>query len=200
MNRITKIIEEKIVYIVAVGLALGFALIALGMYGHASGSISADTSAISDKYRLYDLMASTTAATTVATTTTATSTNITAYFDSSGRRIDGSVDMRGAKKVAFYFSQGGISHANTGTSTFYVQTSRDGTNWDYYNMLIANAATSSNGYRVGSVQLPTVISLAPGTSTVVYWMDPTTLSFQYARCVAVLSGTSEQSCAAAVQY
>mgnify|MGYP001589054353 CR=1 FL=1 len=165
----------------------------------AFGSIVKDEGAPVNVYKTYSLFASTTAETTIATTTTATSTNITAYFDSSGRRIDGSADVRGAKKVTVYFSSGGISGANTGTTTFSVQTSRDGTNWDNFNMLLSNVATSTTPTSVSSVQLPPASAAFPATTTVVYFLNPIGGYLQL-RCVGVITGATEAGCAVGVTY
>lgn len=191
MNTIRKNLEG---ILFAVLLIVG---IFAALLPHASGSISVDTSAAVNTYKVYELFASTTAETTIATTTTATSTNINQYSDSRGRIVTGVADLRGAKKVTFYFTRGGITHANTGTSTFNVQTTRDGVNWDNYNMLVPNAATSTIVTKFSSVQLPA--SGPPATTTAIYFMDSFG-GFFGARCVAVLQVDGEQSCSAAVQY
>lgn len=164
------------------------------------GSIAVDQTASMNAYRSFELFASTTAETTIATTTSATSTNITAYFDSSGRRVDGSADLRGAKKAVVYFSQGGITSANTGTSTFRVQTSRDNTNWVNYSMLITDTTNTNSQTltRVSSVTLP-VVNGTHATTTVDYALDLTG-GYYSLRCITVLTGSSEQGCAIGVTY
>ncbi len=166
-----------------------------------SASITMDQGAPSDAYKVYELFASSTAETTLATTTSATSTNIVAYADSSGRIINGAADVRGAKKVVVYFSQGGLTSANTGTSTFSVQTTRDGTNWQNYSMLITDT-TNTNAQtltRVSSVTLPGGVTGIHATTTVDYALDLTG-GYQAIRCIALLTGSSEQGCAVGVTY
>jgi hypothetical protein len=173
-----------------------FALFEFTMY--ARGALSTDVPAMITQYRVYDLLASTTAETTVATSTSATSTNIVAYNDSSGRIIDGTVDMRGAKKIVLYLSSGGLTHANTGTSTFRVQTSRDGTNWDNYQMLIPATSTTPTFSYVPQVVLP-ITNTGPATTTVVYFMDVQG-GYSKLRCNVWMSGTMEAGCAVGVTY
>ncbi len=158
---------------------------------NAGASIAVNNTAISNQYRLYNLFASTTAESTLATTTSATSTNITAYFDSAGNLIDGTVDLRGAKKVTLYFSRDAGTGGNAGKSVFRVQTSRDGTNWDDFNKLV--------GADVSATATSTV-TISAATSTVVVGMDILKDSFFKARCIILETTDGSHSCAAAVQY
>ena len=162
----------------------------------AKGALSTDVPSLVNNYRVYDLFASTTAETTLATTTSGNSTGITAYADSSGRIIDGTADLRGAKKVTLYFSQGGLTHANTGTSTFSVQTSRNGSDWNTNNMLIAATSTSPTFAYVS--QLVTY-NVGPATTTRVYFMEDFG-GYSKLRCVVTIVGTTEAGCAVAVTY
>lgn len=158
----------------------------------ASASIAVDTSAQTDRYRMYELFASTTAETTIATTTSATSTNITPYFDSSGRLINGAVDLRGAKRATFFFARSDTTgQGNTGKSVFRVQVTRDGTNWNDYSYLlgvdVAETATST-------------VTINAATSTSIVSMDLLKHSFFSARCIVVETTDGEHTCSAAVQY
>lgn len=177
---------------------LGVVIFAAGLFGYALNTAHASapivkTSAISDQYRAYQFFASTTAPTVVATTTSAVSTSIIPYFTTDGTYDDGSLDIRGAKKVNFFFSRGDTTgQGNSGSSAFSVQVMGDGVNWVTYPDLKQLVATSTNALnRVSSVSLT-------GTTTVIYTMD--TLGFQKVRCVVVETTDGEHTCAASVQY
>src|SRR5262245_10072309 len=64
-----------------------------------------------------------------ATTTNATSTN----------GAGGYFKIAGAKNVELYFSRGGATGPNTGSSRFSIQVSPDGSSWYDYNDLLVNA-------------------------------------------------------------
>lgn len=157
---------------------------------HAYGSIAVDNGANTNSYRLYNLMAASSSETTIATTTTATSTNIGNYFDSSGRLIDGTVDLRGAKKVAFYFARGGATHANTGNTVFKVEVSPDGTNWYTFSKLRQSTSTTEDA----------TVTITAATTTLVYGMNIDYGGYKAARCITVITTDGESSCAAAVTY
>src|SRR3990167_1568855 len=178
----------------AIALALSMSLVRV------FGSMAVDQGASINAYRVYSLFASTTAETTIATTTTATSTNINAYFDSSGRKIDGSADLRGAKKATAYFTRGGATSANTGTSTFSIQTTRNGTDYDNFSKLITNTANTNSQAltRVATVALG--VDTGNGTSTVNYAIDMSNDGFQAARCVVNETTDGEHACAIGVTY
>lgn len=182
----------KVAGVAAVMFITLFILFQFGMQTHAA--ISTDTTAPSNVYRVYDLLASTTAETTVSTSTNATSTNIVAYNDSSGRRVDGTADLRGAVKVVFYFSRAGDT-ANTGSTLFKVQTTRDGTNWDDFGRLVQATSTS-----VSATAMQSSANIAAATTTLNYGMDLTNESYMAARCIVVRTTDGSASCAAAVTY
>lgn len=150
-----------------------------------------------NRYTVYELMASTTAETTLATTTTATSTNIAAYADSMGRIIDGTADVRGARAITAYFSHGGLTSENTGTSTHKIQVSRDGSLWQDFNWLL-DATSTLSSVRVSSVQIPR--TGAPATTTEMYHIDLTAGGYQKVRCITVITGATEAGCAVGVTY
>jgi len=119
-----------------------------------------------------------------ATTTTATSTNTTdggQYFV-----------IAGAKRVALFFSRGGVTQPNTGSTLFKIEVSRDGTTFYPYNVLVQNLATSTT---------PTVVStvtIGAATTTVVAWMRD--LGFYAIRCVAIETTDGEHTCAASADF
>jgi propanediol dehydratase large subunit len=126
-----------------------------------------------------------------ATTTAATSTNL-----SGG---GGHFVIAGAKKVTFYFSHGGIATTSTATSTFKIQTSRDGTNWnDYYKLTSATSSATQQ-----------TIPIEGATSTVVASMsDIQTTAYYATRCIVVesaagltgASGDGEHTCIGAATF
>jgi hypothetical protein len=117
-----------------------------------------------------------------ATTTSATSSN--------------TVIIANAKRVNWYFTHGGVATSSTGTSTFKVQVSPDGSSWYDFGKLVQ--ATSSN-------MQPTV-QIVGATSTVEYGMNLDFDAFYAARAIVVegtlsgASGDGEHSVAVTVQY
>jgi len=166
------------------------------------GAVVVNDVATSNAYQTYEFFASTTAATgsvsstVIATTTTATSTNITGFFDSVyGRYVDGSFDVRGAKKITMYFSRGGATHANTGSTVFKVQATRDGTNWTDVQQLVSATSTS-----VSNSLVQATASIGAATSTLVFGIDLDYISYKAIRCVVVVTTDGESSCAAAASF
>lgn len=113
-----------------------------------------------------------------ATTTSATSTaNIL--------REEQRLTVAGANKVVFYFSRGGATGPNTGSSKFEVEVSPDGTNWYDFNRLfltdVSQTATST-------------VWITAATSTVVASLDIEDSAFLYARCQVVEVTDGEHTC------
>lgn len=129
-----------------------------------------------------------------ATTTTATSTNIS-------NPSDGAFRIAGAKKVNMYFSRGGATNPNTGSTVFKVQVTPDGTSWYDWNRLIPNIATSTNttgvvdsDYKVSSV------TITAATSTSINTLDLRGNSFYAVRCIAVETTDGEHTCSATAEF
>ncbi len=124
-----------------------------------------------------------------ATTTTATSTNQT-------NPELGIFKVAGARNVLFYFSRGGATNPNTGSSLFRIQTTRDGSNWDEYNRLVPVSGvypgTSGDLARTGTS------SIAAATSTTVYQMEVD--GFLGVRCLVVETTDGEHSCSASAEF
>jgi hypothetical protein len=123
-----------------------------------------------------------------ATSTAATSTNAVIGGVYGADRV---FKIAGAKHVAFYFSRGATS-TNAGSSTFRVEVSPDGTNWNVYNTLEQNVSTTTYPAVLASVTVPS------GTSTVVAYMK--NLGFNYVRCIANLVTDGAQTCAASADF
>lgn len=123
-----------------------------------------------------------------ATTTNATSTNTS---DGGGYFV-----INNAKNVVMYFSRGGATSANTGTSTFNVQVSPNGSNWYDYRDLraIGSEINASAAYdtRTGSS------SIEAATSTKMYTLDAK--GFYAIRCIVVETIDGEHTCKAAAEF
>ena len=123
-----------------------------------------------------------------ATTTTATSTNTT---DGGGYFI-----IAGAQRVTFYFSHGGTATTSTGGATYRVQTTRDGTNWDYFNHLIDQSVSST---------ATSSVTTQGATTTAVASMDLTKDTFFAVRCISTEATPAqgvdgEQTCQASADF
>ena len=113
--------------------------------------------------------------------------------------------IAGAEKVTFLFQRGDTSgQGNTGTSTFTIQVSKDGTNWISYKKLIVNLtnANSTNLTRVSDVVLTASTNTAvtgtafdAATSTVAASISPED-TFYAARCTVVEEVDGEHTCSA----
>jgi len=171
-----------------IGLVILATCILITNAGYVYGLIVNEGPASVDAHKFVQLMATSTG--TTATTTTATSTNQAAYFDTNGRYIDGTLDIRGANKVVMYFQRGGIVAANTGSTTFKVQVTPDGTNWYDFTKLIQATSTT--------VQPTATIDAA--TSTLYYSLDLTTSAFLKLRCITVETTDGEHACAGYAEY
>src|SRR3990167_2479382 len=126
-----------------------------------------------------------------ATTSTATST-----ASSKGDGIVGTAKVTGADKITFVFSRGDTTGTgNSGSSSFNVAVSADGTNWIGYNKLITNVVNSNSQTltRVSAVSLT-------GTSTVFTSMDLEHDLINYIRCGTVETTDGEASCKAYAQF
>ena len=142
-------------------------------------------------YEFFDTSSSTTIPYALGTTTSATSTDVT-YIDSSGRVDNGYMVIGAAEEVSVYFgrSTGG---GNSGTSTFRIQISDDGSNWYDYNKLISNV-TNTNAQtvtRVASVALT-------GTSTAMVSLDPDDAIYAI-RCIVVEATDGTHRCRASAR-
>lgn len=184
---------------VLAALILGF----LG-YGVAFGTITHDSPNITpETYRTYSFFASTTITdfnTLVATTTSATSTNIAPFTDTNTGNIDnGYFVIKGAKDVNLFFGRGEqLLNGNTGTSTFNIQVSPDGTNWFDYNNL---QPVSTSSVFASSNQLDTRVgtsTIRASTSTDIFRMD--LLGWYAIRCIVVETTDGTHSCKAAATW
>lgn len=178
--------------IVAAFIALCLAITG-GTYVYGS-AVQTEAPALANQYRSYQFFASSTLSTLNATSTTATSTNIVAYFDSNGQRVDGSLNIAGAKAVNLIATRGdSLGTGNTGSSVVKFQVTTDGTTWlDYNDLRQVSATSTANINRLG------IIPFAAGTSTVMYSMN--TLGFLKLRCINVETTDGDVICEASAQY
>lgn len=123
-----------------------------------------------------------------ATTTTATSTNVS---DGGSYLV-----ITGARKVTLYFTHGGVATTSTTGAKFTLQTTRDGTNWDYFNKLIGPdlSSTATSSYTIQGA-----------TTTVPVAMDLSDDTFYAVRCISTeiaspLGTDGEQTCQASVEF
>lgn len=161
--------------------------------------ISNDNSAITDRVVVYKFFASSTpnaVPTNFATTTSATSTNIASWIDDAGRVDTGAFNITGAKAVTWYFSRGGATGPNTGTSTFRVEVSDDGSTWQRYYKLVSNV-TNSNSQNLTRVE---TVAIEAATSTTIVGMDLTNDAFKFTRCIVVETIDGNHSCRATARY
>lgn len=163
-----KLFPFAIVIAALLAIAVGGALVS------AETSFSRDTQ--TDSYQYSSLLS--------ATTTTATSTNLTG---GGGYALIG-----GAKQVAVYFSRGGATGPNTGSTKFNVQVTPDGTNWYDYNTLQLNLASSTYPTTVRDVTIS-----AATTTVITYLRDP---AFYGLRCIAIETTDGDHTCAAAATF
>ncbi len=159
----------------------------------------------------YRFFATSTTQSFFATTTSATSTNLTAWFDSSGIRDNGSLVIKGAKKVTMYFQRGASDSnyqtGNVGTTTFSVQVSPDGSTWYDFNKLLPAFATttlvSSNVSYTRFVTIPSLLAENPqlvATSTGIFSLDLTNTAWYAIRCIVIETTDGEHSCRASVSW
>ncbi len=157
-----------------------------------------------------NMFASSSVSAVVATSTlgTAFSNGIDPFFDSNGRRFDGTLDLRGANHAEVYFTRGGAFSASlptTGTTTFSVEVTPDGTNWYTFGRLLA--ATSSTGSTISStpVQASDVIGDSDGvtgdaTTTHRFSLDLNQEVYMAARCKVVTTLNGSASCDMTARY
>lgn len=194
-----KAITNKSVLIAAIGVfALVAALLVLNTQP-SLGKITDDTNTSENRSVTYNFFASSTSATTFATTTTATSSNITSWFDSDGRLVNGVASIEGAKKVEFEFSRGGATSPNTGSTRFYTQVSNDGTNWFYWSKWVEHASSTSNTFTATAFSTPG-ITIGAATTTISVGMVLDNNTYKYARCIAVETTDGEHTCKANILY
>lgn len=137
----------------------------------------------------YTFFATSTTDVTLATTTSATSTNIATYVDANGKMDSGKVDIRGAKKVTWYFgrSYGG---GNAGSSRFEVEVSPDGSTWYDFDKLVGDdiSSTATSTY-----------TIVASTTTVPVSMNLTYDTYKFARCIVVETTDGTHTCAVTVE-
>lgn len=136
---------QSLKYFAPVGLIILFVLMGVALTAEGQSTFKGPTrqAATFDNFTFFS-----------ATTTSATSTNTT---DGGGYLL-----TAGAKKLVWYFSRGGATGANTGSSKFEVECSPDGTNWyDFNRLFLTDTAQTASS----------TIWITAATSTVVASMD-----------------------------
>lgn len=186
-----------------IGLILlsAIVLFAIGtmFIGKVGAYINTDNSAIADRVVVYKFFASSTpnaAPTNFATTTNATSTNIASWIDDAGRVDNGAFNITGAKAVTWYFSRGGATGPNTGTSTFRVEVSDDGSTWYRYYKLVSNV-TNTNAQNLTRIES---VAIEAATSTTIVGMDLNNDAFKFTRCIVVETIDGDHGCRATARF
>ena len=160
-----KLAKQNIVGLFVLGAILLLGIGSLFVDYVRAGYIAADQPAPSARWEYYRFFASSTpnaTPTLFSTTTTSTSTNITQWTDGNGRVDNGYLVVKGAKNVTFWFSRAVTTDNTVGSTTFRVETSRDGTNWDRYYKLISNTANTNSQTltRIGEVMISLAMCFA----------------------------------------
>jgi hypothetical protein len=119
------------------------------------------------------------------TTYAATSTNISNANDTGWFRI------AGAKRVDIFFSRAATS-TNTGTSTYSIQVTNNGTNWYAFNRLIPATSTAQ------TAQATDVIGQS--TTTDMFGVDLRTNAFLGVRCIVTQTIDGSNSCSAYAEF
>lgn len=193
-----QLLKKNTVWISIVGAVLLLAAMLFVQFQTSlAGYIRADQPAAQDRFARYEFFASSTpnaTPTLFSTTTTSTSTNITSWTDGNGRVDNGYMVVAGAKAVTLWFSRAVTTDNTVGSTTFRIEVSRDGTNWNRYYKLISNA-TNSNSQTLTRVE---TVMIALATSTTVATMDND--AFYAIRCIAVEATTGEHSCTGTAQF
>lgn len=175
----------------------GLMTLAVVGYFVASADTTLHRQVENDSYKEYRFFATSTTQTFFATTTTATSTNILPWFTTDGVRDNGQFVIAGAKEVLVFFGRGDTTgQGNTGTTTFKIQTSPDGTDWyDYPRLQAATTTLASADARFSTVS---TAGIAAATTTDVFKL--TDLGWYSIRCIVVETTDGEHSCSASATW
>lgn len=175
-------------------LKIGALALVVGVFALATSLVRAqitsqDTLGLSGEVTNYTFFATSTTDTTLATTTSATSTDIATYVDANGKMDSGKADIRGAKKVTFYFRRA-YGGGNTGQTRFEVEVSPDGSTWYDFNKLkgndVSNTATST-------------YTIVASTTTVPVSMDLTYDTYKFVRCIVNETTDGTHSCSVTIE-
>lgn len=220
MNRLKLNLHTALLYLALSAVTLAALSVLLSGMTAARGALADEQPALENQVRTFDLLATTTiVGSTVlsvnATSTNATSTNMTSYNDSNGRIFDGSMDVRGAKRLDAYFTRGGAFGAATlGTSTFALQ-GWDGEDWQYINRLLLSTTSPTASFGVqngvygsdptlGATNIVTIGdtngATVDATTTRHLIIDATTLNYYKVRCIATRTVDGSNSCYLTATY
>ena len=146
-------------------------------------------------FRTYDFFASSTPGaipTTLSTTTDATSTKIPAFTDVNGRIDNGYFIVKGAKRVEVDFTRGGETGNNTGTSTFTIEVSPNGSDWFSFNRL-RQATSTTEQSQVGIYAWDNVNKVF-ATTTLRFGLNLDYMSVYAIRCIVVEEVDGNHTC------
>lgn len=147
------------------------------------GGVTSETPHAPGSFRAFTFFASSTVQTDFSTSTAATSTDIVPYTTTSFGIDNGYFVVAGAKKVTMFFQRGDTSGVGSASSsTFWVETSPDGTTWYRAQNIIS--ATSS-------ARQDNAIVIA--TSTNLYSLDLVYNSVYAIRCMVLGAALGDQT-------
>jgi hypothetical protein len=172
-------------------LTIGLAVIILGLvflFGFRDsvfGNIKKQIAIPSSDYQNYTFFATSTDQSYYSTTTATHSTDIKSWTDSNGRIDNGYFVTAGAEEVTFFFT-------TTGTSTFSIDFSDNGTNWYDFNHLLTNtvALTATTTY--------TLDGLTAAGTTIAVFMDEVPYAVRCSIDTKIVAGVS--SCRASASW
>ncbi len=209
-------LQNKQILALVVAAICGFAALAVLLtlnVNRARGALIDDQAALVNVYRSNEFFQSSTTASVInsviatGTIGTAFSTGFTAFADAQGRMYDGTLDIRGAKKVTIFFTRGGAFAANSvGTTTFSVEVTPDfttsGATWYTYPKLVQSTSTTITNANTqpNAIIGDTTGAAADATSTLRFSMDLSTEGFSKMRCKIVTTVDGSASCMAAATY
>lgn len=155
-----------------------------------SGFIPTSTRAnLIGTFREYDFFASSTPGaipTDTSTSTTANSTSINPYFDVNGRYDNGTLDIRGVKKVQLYV-------ATNGSAKFDIDVTPNGTDWYNFNKLLGSDVSST-----ATTTVTTGPNNGGATTTVSMKLDNDT--FKEMRCNVTEIEDGNHECKAIIEF
>ncbi len=166
------------------GVIIGIALMIVAGFGYAAfGAITSDTLVQNEpaSFKAFEFF--------TATTTTATSTNLTGG--------GGHFVVAGAKKIALTLARGGATSANTGTTVFRVQGTKDPSlataNWFYVTDIESSTSTATYTSDLA-------LAVTAATTTYHVALDMTNRPLFAIRVVAVETTDGEHTASAVAEF
>jgi len=179
-------------------LGVFIAVVALGfsLFNNTFGNVTYSNATQAGRSENYRFFATSTNQTVFSTTTSAVSTSITPWTDTNGRIDRGYFVIEGAKSVHLFFGRGGSKGPNTGSTSFSVDVSADGSTWyDYARLQLATTTKATADLFFKSVSSGVI---GAATTTDVYTMQD--LGWYAVRCQVTETTDGEHSCSARAEF